>query len=65
VVTLVPPKTIHPGSLYESYVATPVPGSATAETSPTERREHAVPVCHAGWTSASGFRNSNAEHRAR
>jgi hypothetical protein len=49
---LVPPKTIQPeypeyGS--ESYTATPVFGSATAETSDSERFLQPLSVCHDGF----------------
>src|SRR4051812_49976277 len=47
--TLVPPKTSQPPTPYESYTETPVPGSATAETSATVRREQPLSLCHAGF----------------
>src|SRR4051794_37787142 len=45
---LVPPNTIQPGEPNVSYTATPVFGSATAETSATLRRPHPLSACYAG-----------------
>ena len=49
--TLVPPKTVHPPEPYESYTATPVAGSASAETSATVRRTQPLSVWKAGFAS--------------
>src|SRR5580693_8390564 len=52
VATDVPPKTFQPSSLLnESYTATPVAGSATAETSATVRLLQPVSVCQVGFGS--------------
>ena len=49
--TLVPPNTVQPPEPYVSYTATPVAGSATAETSATVRREQPVSVWNDGFAS--------------
>jgi hypothetical protein len=49
--TLVPPNTVQPPEPYESYTATPVAGSATAETSAIVRREQPVSCWNEGFAS--------------
>src|SRR3954463_14545693 len=51
---LVPPTTVQPPPRApESSIATPVPGSATADTSATVRPEQPASFCHAGLASHS------------
>ena len=49
--TLVPPNTVQPPEPYESYTATPVAGSATAETSAIVRLVQPVSVWNDGFVS--------------
>src|SRR5581483_5130448 len=51
--TLVPPNTVQPPEPYESYTATPVAGSATAETSATVRLEQPVSCWNEGFGSTA------------